>query len=125
MSENTVTTETSATPKYSVEYILEQLDKIATNTTYLLETIKACSEPVSVDVATEAHTRLEKIVVSRETTNQRLIAFYEEMYRDLRPTAASGKEMVVAELLKILNDPARSPEDKDRAKSILQDYMLG
>ena len=123
MSENTAAAKTT-TSRYTVEYILEQLEKIASNTAYLLEAIKESSNPIGAEMVGDARTiGLGNMIESREATNQKLIAFYEEMYRDLKPVAVSGKEKLAEELLKILRDPSQSAEDKTRAASILQNYM--
>ena len=110
--------ETTAS-KYDLEYVLEQMERIASDTAYLLEAVRNCG--ASSDGSGMA---IGNIVESREKTNQKLIDFYQQMYKDLKPSPASGKDLVVAEMLKTLNDPARSAEDKERAKTVLQNYML-
>lgn len=80
MSENTTKTEAMVTRKYTVEYVLEQIEKIAADTTYLLEAIKECSNPVGGEACAMG---LANMVEHREKTNRELIAFYEEVYRGL------------------------------------------
>lgn len=80
MSENTAKSETMVTKKYTVEYVLEQIEKITADTTYLLEAIKECSNPACNDGCAIA---LGNMVEHREKTNRQLIAFYEKVYSNL------------------------------------------
>ena len=116
MSENTVKTETITTKKYAAEYILEQIEKIAADTAYLFEAIRECSNPVGGEGCAMA---LGNIVEHREKTNRELIAFYRELYRDLK---VYNKEWYVEQLMGILRDDV-SVEDKDRAERIIREYM--
>ena len=107
MSENKATTpieivpETTA-PKYTIEYILAQLEKIAANTAHLLEAIKESGNPFAADMVGDARTiGLGNLIESREKTNQKLIVSYTEMYHDLKPAAVPGREKAAQELLKL------------------------
>ena len=94
-SMNTVTVqETTTTPdKFSITYCLEQLEKIQAQTEYLNQAIAETAKIPSGDTGDCGSpgdlTGLEKakamgeMVKCRETTNQKLIAFYEKMYDDL------------------------------------------
>ncbi|MBQ8210347.1 MAG: hypothetical protein IJZ35_07195 [Clostridia bacterium] len=85
MSENKVTTETATTHKYTIEYILEQIEKIAADTAYLLDAIKECSNPDCAAIFGDTRAMaLGNIVESREKRNQKLISFYEKVYNDLK-----------------------------------------
>ena len=85
-----------ATPtKYTIEYILEQLEKIA-DTSYLNEVNRLISDSTEGKLFRDSQVLLlGKMIESREQTNQKLIALYEEMYRDLQ--SANAKEKLVAD----------------------------
>lgn len=109
MSENKTSTpieiapETSA-PKYTIEYILTQLEKIAADTTYLLEANKESGNPFGADMVGDARTiGLGNMIESREKTNQKLIDFNTEMYHDLKAAVVPGREKLAQELLKTIN----------------------
>ena len=85
-----------ADEKMSIGYVLGQIEKIQSETQYLqdcikgLETMQVTQAQVPgapVDIAGEQKAKsLGQIVVSREATNQKLLAFYEKMYDDLKST---------------------------------------
>jgi hypothetical protein len=80
---------------YSIEYALEQLNKIVIQTEHLTRALDALvrmddgenGAPGSPgNIAGQAKAQaIEEAVRSRETTNQQLIRFYEKMYDDLKP----------------------------------------
>ena len=112
--------ETVTAEKYNLAYVLEQLERIAADTAYLREAVEKCAAANDgIGMA------LGNMVESRERTNQKLIDFYQQMYKDLKPGPSSGKDRVVDAMLNTLNDPKRSEDDKDRARNILRDYMFG
>lgn len=89
----------------SISYILEKIEEIANDQTYILASIEAVSQIKSTgpgDVGTQEQTKaIGDIVKARETTNQRLIAFYEKMYDDLKPKNEKGKALdILAEFVK-------------------------
>jgi len=102
MTEHTATTETT-TPRYTVEYILEQIEKIAADTAYLHEAIKG-----AVSAGEARAIGLGNIVESRENTNRKLIAFYEKIYDDLKPEKATPKLSPKEQALQILAAKAAS-----------------
>lgn len=115
---------TTVSSRYNIEYILQQLEKLASDTSYLIEAIRESSNPIGAEMVGDARTMgLGNMIESREATNQKLIAFYEEMYRDLKPAAVSGKERYMDQLMEILRDSAASAEDKERAERIIREYM--
>lgn len=79
--------------KFSMDYVLEQIEKIASQTEYLGQIIGAVghlenSEDLDSDAALEAKAiALGDVVRCRETTNQQLIRFYEKMYDNIREEA--------------------------------------
>ena len=76
--------------KLSINYLLEQIEKIAAQTSYLNEAIAGLgrieeAHIVGDIVSAKKAVAFGDIVKSRETTNQQLIAFYQRLYEDLRP----------------------------------------
>ena len=124
MSENIAATETVTTSKYTIEYILEQMEKIAADTSYLHNAIQECTNPIGGDSLGELAIGLGNMIEAREHTNQQLISFYKEIYHDLKPTVLSGKDKVIHETLKILENPMSTADDKDRVTTILRELML-
>ena len=112
MSENKNRTvnETLPQEKLSINYILEQIEAIQSQTDYLQNVITSLAETHSGgpgDTGAQERARaLGEVIVSRETTNQKLIAFYERLYDDLKPDKA---EALVNLLLDTMDD-SRLPE---------------
>ncbi len=98
--ENTILENTNTAPveeitsapesKYTLEYALEQIEKIANdkdailgafNTLSCMENAAVCSDS-KIDAMAEA---VSDTVKCRETTNQKLIEFYSKMVDDLKP----------------------------------------
>ena len=82
--------ENDVSTKFTLEYALKSIEKIRDDTAYLKDTIEALKAMEKSggpgDVAGEAKGRaLQKVVESREATNQTLLKFYEKMYDDLKP----------------------------------------
>lgn len=77
--------------KYNIDYVLEQLEKLAVQAEYVINVIselRQMNTGVAGDVAGMAKAEaLSTVVQCRETTNQQLIRFYEKMYDDLKPNA--------------------------------------
>ncbi len=76
--------------KLTIDYALEQIEKISNQTDYLNNTIGALSAISNSngpeDFAGKAKGQaLGDLVKCRETTNQQLLKFYEKMYDDLKP----------------------------------------
>lgn len=89
MSENTTVNNTAGSDKLTVNYILEQLEKIASQTEYLHKAITELGQmdaSGSANIGNQAKAQaLGDVVKCRETTNQKLIAFYEKLYSELNP----------------------------------------
>lgn len=87
---NTFTNETQE--KLSMNYVLEQIEKVTAQTEHLKDAIDGVNE---IDgrkhwdgAAGERAHALAEIVIARETTNRQLIAFYEKLYDDLKPKSS-------------------------------------
>ena len=132
MSNNTenMAMETKPTEKLTMDYVLGQIEKIATETEYLHNAISELSKTNSVgpgDVGTQekAHA-LGEIVTSREHTNQRLLSLYEKMYDDLKSQSLpSEKERLIAMLLGELGNHVLSGSSKKAIEQALQYAMQG
>ena len=76
-------------PELTIGYIIKQIEKISSQTAYLNEAIKEISEiqlgSPGVMGAGEKANSIADVVRCRETTNQKLISFYEKLYDDLKP----------------------------------------
>ncbi len=107
MSDNTkaatTTAKNTASPdKFTMNYCLEQIEKIQSQTEHLNQVITELrSMETSGGAAgfadSQKATTLAEMVKCRETTNQKLLAFYEKMYDDLKPRP-SAKEQALAVL---------------------------
>ena len=94
----------------TVNYLLEQIEKIAAQTDHIHSAIeqvskldygaKECGSPPD-----DRATALADIVRCRETTNQQLIAFYQKLYHDLMPKP-SLEERKFALLEQMAQNPA-------------------
>ncbi|MBQ7320111.1 MAG: hypothetical protein IJW97_08065 [Clostridia bacterium] len=80
-------TETANTQEITPKYILEQIAKIASDTTYITEALGSLATveiigPGDTGAAEKAKS-IADIVRCRETTNQQFLAFYTKIYNDL------------------------------------------
>lgn len=121
MSENkpVIVEENDKTPieepqKLTINYVLEQIEKIQNQTDHIGMALAALGNMVpkangtTPDVAgAEQAEAISEVVESREATNQKLIALYEKMYDDLTSKETSLKEMAVKAL-----DKAADSENK-------------
>lgn len=94
MNEHINNTENTAvevtTDKYTYEYALKQIERIAVETDHIHQAISELgsleNEGVPTGGSADAVARgIADVVRCRETTSQRLIDFYEKMYFDLAP----------------------------------------
>ena len=126
MSNNTenMAMETKPTEKLTMDYVLEQIEKIATEKEYLHDAISELGKinsvgPGDIGAQDKAHA-LAVVVQSREETNQRLLSLYEKMYDDLKSQSMpSEKERLVAMLLGQLENPKVPPTTQDAIVDIL------
>ncbi len=101
------------TPKYSLEYALEQIEKIGSEISVVLKALDVISGMESEATlerggsADEMAKAAADIVRCRETTNQKLIAFYEKMADDCKPPQGQAKrdEEFLTTLLDYLSSP--------------------
>ena len=69
--------------KYTMEYCLEQIERIGRQTEYLNQAISELRQ-MEDSSGGEKAMALGNIVACRETTNQQMLRFYEKMYDDLK-----------------------------------------
>lgn len=114
---------------YNIEYILLQIAKIQEQTEYLNNAIEKlslmgdgdsgdCGAPGNIQGQAKAQA-MGDIVRCRETTNQKMLAFYEKMYDDLKP-ANDNKKL---EVLSKLADIASNTDDYASEKSEMLDSI--
>jgi len=126
MSNNTenMAIETKPTEKLTMDYVLEQIEKIATETEYLHNAISELSKtnscgPGDVGTQEKAHA-LGEIVTSREHTNQRLLSLYEKMYDDLKAQSLPNeRERIIDTMLESLGNRNVSRKTQDAIVDIL------
>ena len=115
--------------KLSVAYILEQIRAIQTQTDYMQNAVLGLLETHSGgpgDIGAQERARALGVVVeSREATNQRLIAFYEKLYDDMKP----GKVDAVVNVLLDIMDDSRLPESmqdcvQNHLHNLLSDLVM-
>ena len=115
-------TSESVSDKISMLYCIEQIEKIHRDTQYIFETIQAIGGVVSGvvpgDVSGQEKAKaLGDVVRCRETTNQRLIAFYEKMYDDLKPKN-DLKLAALSTLSNLYGDSDLNPESLEKLSDI-------
>ena len=126
MSNNTenMAIETKPTEKLTMDYVLGQIEKIATETEYLHNAISELSQtnscgPGDVGTQEKAHA-LGEIVTSREHTNQRLLSLYEKMYDDLKTQSLpSERERIIDTMLESLGNRNVARKTQDAIVDIL------
>ena len=106
----------SDTGRFTVDYILGKLEELMASQQVALAAISELGKLKSAgpgDLGTEGQAiAIGDVVKARETTNQRLIAFYEKMYDDLTAKQTSLKEIAMKAL-----ENASDNEDKCRVLS--------
>ena len=109
----------------TMEYILGKIETIANDTFHIHEAIEAISQIKSTgpgDVGTQEQTKaIGDIVKAREATNQRLIAFYEKLYDDLKPQSVMPSErmQIIHSLIEKFGNGITPIEAKEALENIL------
>lgn len=112
------------TEKLTMNYVLEQIEKISSQTEYLNNTIQGLSKMPNTenpgDVGAQAKAQaLGDVVRCRETTNQQLLTLYEKMYDDLKPKNPSTKEKALEITNKMFSDNSWCDSEKEMLTNIL------
>lgn len=82
-----------AKDRFTLEYVLGQIEKLQENDQYLKEALSSVREiviggPGDIGSAEKAKA-IKEAVAAREQTNRELLAFYQRLYDDLKPKALS------------------------------------
>ena len=112
------------TEKLTMDYVLGQIEKIATETEYLHNAISELSKTISNgpgDIGAQARAQaFEEIVRNHETTNQKLLSLYEKMYDDLKSQdSPTERERLIGMMLGQLENPNVPPTTQDAIVDIL------
>ena len=79
----------------TAEYALAQIEKILADTQHIYEALNALKDVHSAgpeDIGAQSAAQgMADVVRCRETTNQQLIAFYQNMYEDLKKEKATAE----------------------------------
>ena len=131
MSENkNVIVEATANPpieepqKLTINYVLEQIEKIQNQTDHIGMALAALGNMVPTnssapDVAgAEQAEAIAEVVESREATNQKLIALYEKMYDDLTSKQTPLKEIAMKALERAADDEGKIAAISDVLETI-------
>lgn len=105
----------AANGKYSMEYCLEQIERIGSQAEYLNQVITELRQmDNNGDGACTKAMALSDIVKCRETTNQQMLRFYEKMYDDLKRPATvdvvAQKAHLQDKLLQIMDNTLENTE---------------
>lgn len=100
-------------PELTIGYVLARIEKIASQTAYLNKAIEEISKVqiggAGVMGAGEKANAIADVVRCRETTNQKLISFYEKLYNDLNP----AKDEIRNKTFQLLEDAIDSSDLSD------------
>ena len=105
----------TGTDKYTVDYILEQIEKISKGE-YLKELVSSALKNDPDD--------LTNTIVAREETNVKLIEFYSKVYDDIKPKreAIASFDELLNEMIGIMTDPNASVIDKQNVPVVIEYY---
>ena len=120
ISETKPAEEVRTDTKLTVDYLLTQLEKIASDTKYLQNTIEAIKSIPSGHPGDEAgHGKahaLSDVVKCRETTNQQLIGLYEKQLNVLTSERRTSVKTAALDIvMTVIRDENMSPDDKINA----------
>ena len=126
MSDKNIKPENSAAEapdKLTMNYVLEQIERISKDTEYLYNTIQKLGEMSNAsgpgDIVGRAKAEaLGNVVECRETTNQQLLKMYEKMYDDLKPQPPL-KEKALEVINRTLNNPTCGESEKEALSDML------
>ncbi len=112
--------------KYSMEYCLEQIERIGRQTEYLDHVLSELRQMDNDSLANQKATALSDVVKCRENTNQQMLAFYGKMYDDLKKPAVtdavSQKARLQEQLMAIMD---KAIENGDFSTSEIGDMFNG
>ena len=110
---NVTTNENNNNQEITVKYILEQIEKIRSDSKYIYDALEKLEgvalSATAGDIGAQAKAQaIETVVQCRETTNQQMLKFYEKLYDDLMTQeldrAAKKIELKKTTMLSVLCD---------------------
>ena len=136
----------TANTRYTIEYCLEQMELITLQTEHLMQAMEELKriEPVMGCDHTGASKAMAitTMIEQREETNQKLIAFYEKVYDDLKPqkpekpkevpsyanlgrakTDANAQSELIKDLCAQLSNPMLDKETREMLKNGIEKAM--
>ena len=133
-SANGVNTDAPQTEKYTLAYALAQIERIANDTSAIHQAIDTISRMKNEGTPTGGSAEVlakstAEVIRCRETTNQKLIAFYEKMVEDLKPQKEPPKKdertQFMEWVMAYMTDPNpnKAPLDMDDFRDLLDLYM--
>ncbi|MDF2543866.1 MAG: hypothetical protein K0S47_3584 [Herbinix sp.] len=105
--------------KVTVEYILKQIETIRSNNEYLTKAVEDMNRMVEPSLPEYCNnlnfvTKAEgwrDIVMARETTNQKMISFYEKIYDDIKPKSSNDEiKQFVLDIVRNTKPGAEQPD---------------
>ena len=120
--------EKQPTDKFTMAYALGKIEEISNDRSHITAAIAELGKMKSGgpgDIGTEEQAKaIGDVVKARETTNQRLLAFYEKMYDDLKPNKpANDRVAILGTLIGTLGEGITPVESKEALIEILT-YVL-
>ncbi|MDE7324069.1 MAG: hypothetical protein K2N73_15420 [Lachnospiraceae bacterium] len=112
--------------KYSMEYCLEQIERIGQQTEYLNQVISELRQMDNDSSGGQKAVALSDVVKCRETTNQQMLAFYGKMYDDLKTPAMTDAVLHKARLQEqLMGIMDKTIENGDFSTSEIEDMFNG
>ena len=116
------TTHNAVSPAvYDLAYILRQLENIAADNAYLIDALHQLKRKEDGTFAIGIGNAVE----ARERTNQKLIEFYQEIYRDMKQSATVGFSTAYTEKLadQLMDAIIRCTPGEETKVGCLQDML--
>lgn len=121
----------NAQPELSVGYILSQIEKIQQDNEHIFKAISVLDSLVLDDgvgdIANQARCEaIRDVAVHREATNQKLIAFYEKLYDDIKPEPVDFNHFSLEQIVSAIercDAGVMSDETSKALKSVLLDRL--
>lgn len=111
--------------KLSMNYVLEQIEKLSLQTEHLESAMQKISEVEDyagdLVVGSTKAQALADIIRSRETTNQQFLKLYEKMYDDLKPRNKTTDMM--SEVLKLVSASGPFSDEKISVLTTLNEIV--
>ena len=118
-------------PELSVGYILSQIEKIQQDNEHIFKAISVLDSLVLDDgvgdIANQARCEaIRDVAVHRETTNQKLIAFYEKLYDDIKSEPVDFNHFSLEQIVSAIerfDAGVMSDETSKELRSVLLDRL--